>query len=67
MSRLVCISNRIALPRRNVAPGGLAIGVLAALRTSGGIWFGWDGEPGTDPATPPQITVRDGITYATIG
>jgi trehalose 6-phosphate synthase len=67
MSRLVCVSNRIVLPRRKAAPGGLAIGVLAALRKSGGIWFGWDGEPGTDPAAAPVVLVREGITYATIG
>ena len=26
MSRLVCVSNRISLPRKSAAPGGLAIG-----------------------------------------
>ncbi len=66
MSRLVCVSNRIAVPRRNVAPGGLAIGVLAALRQTGGIWFGWGGETGDGSPAAPEIHVRDGVTYATI-
>src|SRR5690606_12819294 len=44
MSRLVCISNRISLPRRSAAPGGLAVGILSALKRTGGLWFGWRGE-----------------------
>ncbi len=42
MSRLVVISNRVALPGENRA-GGLATGLLAALRERGGLWFGWSG------------------------
>ena len=44
MSRLVCVSNRISLPRKSAAPGGLAIGILSALKRTGGLWFGWGGE-----------------------
>jgi len=43
MSRLIVISNRVALPDET-APGGLASGLRAALRDEGGIWFGWSGE-----------------------
>lgn len=43
MSRLVVVSNRIALPGESRA-GGLAVGLLAALREQGGIWFGWSGK-----------------------
>lgn len=42
MSRLVVISNWVALPGENRA-GGLATGLLAALRERGGVWFGWSG------------------------
>lgn len=42
MSRLVVVSNRVALPGENRA-GGLATGLLAALRERGGLWFGWSG------------------------
>ncbi|MBW8822841.1 MAG: alpha,alpha-trehalose-phosphate synthase (UDP-forming) [Xanthomonadales bacterium] len=48
MSRLVVVSNRVALPGQNQA-GGLAVGIEAALRARGGVWFGWNGK-----------TVRDG-------
>jgi trehalose 6-phosphate synthase len=66
MTRLVCVSNRISLPRKSAAPGGLAVGVLSALKRTGGLWFGWggdtiDGEPGE-----PDIHIRDGVSYATI-
>lgn len=42
--RVICVSNRVLPPRRNAAAGGLAVGVLAALKHSGGVWFGWNGE-----------------------
>ena len=43
MSRLVVVSNRVALPGESRA-GGLAVGLEAALGTRGGIWFGWSGK-----------------------
>jgi trehalose 6-phosphate synthase len=42
VSRLVVVSNRVAVPGENRA-GGLASGLLAALRERGGLWFGWSG------------------------
>ena len=44
MSRLVAVSNRISIPRKGAAPGGLAVGVLPAMQARGGLWFGWSGE-----------------------
>ncbi|WP_140719316.1 alpha,alpha-trehalose-phosphate synthase (UDP-forming) [Pseudomonas sp. Hp2] len=43
MSRLVVVSNRVAVPGESRA-GGLAVGLLAALKEQGGIWFGWSGK-----------------------
>jgi trehalose-6-phosphate synthase len=43
VSRLVVVSNRVALPGENRA-GGLAVGLGAALGTHGGVWFGWSGK-----------------------
>ncbi len=43
MSRLVVVSNRVAVPGESRA-GGLAVGLLAALRERGGLWFGWNGK-----------------------
>ena len=43
MSRLVVVSNRVAVPGENRA-GGLAVGIRAALQEHGGLWFGWSGK-----------------------
>jgi trehalose 6-phosphate synthase len=66
MSRLVCVSNRISLPRKSAAPGGLAVGILSALKRTGGLWFGWGGETVDNEPGDPDIHIRDGVTYATV-
>jgi len=66
MPRLVCVSNRISLPRKAAAPGGLAIGVLNALKRTGGLWFGWGGEVVDREPGDPHLLTRSGVTYATI-
>ena len=66
MSRLVCVSNRISLPRKSAAPGGLAVGILSALKRTGGLWFGWGGETVEQEPGDPDIHIREGVTYATI-
>lgn len=66
MSRLVCVSNRISVPRRGVAPGGLAVGVLAALQHTGGMWFGWSGETTAKPDPEPEVSARGNVRFATI-
>jgi trehalose 6-phosphate synthase len=63
VSRLVAVSNRVALPRREGAAGGLAIGLLAAMRARGGLWFGWDGET-ADEAGGTSIATQGEIQYA---
>jgi trehalose 6-phosphate synthase len=66
MTRLVAVSNRISVPKRGAAPGGLAVGLLAAMQARRGLWFGWDGETGESAAADPAIVRKDGITYASI-
>ncbi|MBM0103914.1 trehalose-6-phosphate synthase [Steroidobacter sp. S1-65] len=66
MKRLVCVSNRISLPRKSAAPGGLAVGILSALKRTGGLWFGWGGETCEGEPGEPDIHIREGVTYATI-
>jgi trehalose 6-phosphate synthase len=66
VERLVFASNRISLPRRGAPPGGLAVGVLAALQRIGGVWFGWSGEVSEVPRTEPEVVVRDHIRFATV-
>jgi trehalose 6-phosphate synthase len=63
--RLINVSNRVPLAK-SAAPGGLAVGVLAAMRARGGLWFGWNGETCGQEPTQPEIAVRDSLTYATI-
>jgi len=67
MSRLIVISNRVtAATGEGGAQGGLAVALTAALRESGGIWFGWSGEQ-TDQFTGHiNFTRNDGVTTATI-
>jgi trehalose 6-phosphate synthase len=65
MSRLINVSNRVPLAK-TAAPGGLAVGVLAAMRARGGLWFGWNGETVSQEPGEPEITFRDALTYATI-
>jgi trehalose 6-phosphate synthase len=66
MSRLVCVSNRISLPRKSAAPGGLAVGILSALKRTGGLWFGWGGDTVDHEPGDPELHIRDGVSYATI-
>ena len=66
MSRLVAVSNRISVPKRGAVPGGLAVGLLAAMQARRGMWFGWDGETAEVAATEPSIVRKDGVTFASI-
>ena len=65
MSRLVVVSNRVALPNEDRA-GGLAVALNAALADQGGLWFGWSGRKARD-ANGELHRLRDGnIEYATL-
>ncbi|MEC5383615.1 trehalose-6-phosphate synthase [Aurantimonas sp. C2-6-R+9] len=66
MSRLVVVSNRVPVPGRGPAAGGLAPAVSSALRESGGLWFGWSGQIVQDSIKPTDIREVDRITYATV-
>ena len=66
MTRVVCVSNRVAVPKRGAAPGGLTVGVLSALRKTGGVWFGWGGELTDEEPGEPETLIRDNIKYVTI-
>lgn len=66
MTRLVAVSNRVTVPRRGTPPGGLAVGVLAAMQARGGLWFGWSGEVTDDEPGPAVIASRHVVALATI-
>ncbi|MGA9421390.1 MAG: trehalose-6-phosphate synthase [Rhodanobacteraceae bacterium] len=63
MSRLVVVSNRVALPKESRA-GGLASALQAALAEHGGLWFGWSGRIASKPSEKPQIEKNGPISYA---
>ncbi len=67
MSRLVIVSNRVADLENQVQSGGLAVALGDALRSIGGIWFGWDGDT-VEEGTSIQVsrTIQNGVTIATI-
>ncbi|MBZ0056760.1 MULTISPECIES: alpha,alpha-trehalose-phosphate synthase [unclassified Leclercia] len=64
MGRLIVVSNRIAPPDdKKASAGGLAVGVLGALKSTGGLWFGWSGDIG-DEDKPLKKVTRGNITWA---
>lgn len=64
MGRLVVVSNRIAPPDdKKASAGGLAVGVLGALKNTGGLWFGWSGDIGNEDKPLKKVT-RGNITWA---
>jgi trehalose 6-phosphate synthase len=65
MSRLVVVSNRVALPQEQRA-GGLAVALRAALKEGSGLWFGWSGKRAR-AASGEMHVQRDGdIDYCTL-
>lgn len=67
MSRLIVISNRVTVAdSRAASAGGLAIGILAALRERGGIWCGWSGELKDEPDQHFRLFSSGEIEYATL-
>ena len=55
------------MPKRSgAAAGGLAVGVLGALREQGGMWFGWSGKLTDHSDGHPDVVRKGNIDYATI-
>jgi trehalose 6-phosphate synthase len=65
LTRVVAISNRVSVPRKGAAPGGLAVGVLAAMRAHGGLWIGWSGEVAEGDPGGVELTRRERLAFAT--
>lgn len=67
MSKLVVVSNRVAKPSNSGgSQGGLAVGVLAAMSKSGGLWFGWNGKISNTQDKQIELDTRGNIEYATV-
>ncbi len=65
MSRLVVVSNRVAMPGESRA-GGLAVALKAALHEHGGLWFGWSGKAVRGDGGELHEQREDGIRYVTM-
>jgi len=65
VSRLVVVSNRVALPGESRA-GGLAVGLEAALRKHGGLWFGWSGKVVRDASGRLHEQAAGDVRYVTM-
>ena len=64
MSRLVVVSNRVPVPTENRPPqGGLAVALMSALESRGGLWFGWNGKISEDKDI--ARTQYDNVDFAT--
>jgi trehalose 6-phosphate synthase len=67
LSRLIIVSNRVADLDNQVQSGGLAVALGDALRSIGGIWFGWDGNIAEEGSSiQVSTTVQNNVTIATI-
>ena len=68
MSRLIVISNRVSAVSGALsgAHGGLSVALTAALRESGGLWFGWSGEQTDRFSGHINFERTEGVTTATV-
>ena len=62
MSRLVIVSNRVAAPQQSRS-GGLVVALDAALKETGGIWFGWSGKATRDGTRGVQHAEAGNVEY----
>ena len=67
MGRLVVISNRTANLGKNTQIGGLAVGIVDALKAQGGLWAGWDGSVvDAEETATTKIQTHGNVTSLTI-
>jgi len=64
--RLVAVSNRVGPVRGAAAAGGLAVGLVDALRERGGLWFGWSGRTAASGRMRLHQETSGGIRLATL-
>jgi trehalose 6-phosphate synthase len=64
--RLVAVSNRVGPVKGVTAAGGLAVGLVDALRERGGVWFGWSGRTAPAGTTRQRREKVEGLTLATL-
>lgn len=65
MGRLIVVSNRVAIPNRDVGSpaGGLAVALRSLLERHGGTWFGWSGMVSAGKDVTTATLRHGGISY----
>jgi trehalose-6-phosphate synthase len=63
LPRLVIVSNRVALPDKQVA-GGLAVALHEAFKGHQGLWFGWSGKVAAQATSRPRMVEGGALQYA---
>ncbi|PIO43111.1 alpha,alpha-trehalose-phosphate synthase [Phyllobacterium zundukense] len=67
MGRLVVVSNRTGDLGKKTQTGGLAVGIGDALKSSGGMWMGWNGDVVDSPdSSNTQLETYENVTSLTI-
>lgn len=66
MNRLVVVSNRVGPVRDAARAGGLAVALVEALKSSGGLWYGWSGKIAECNGAKPTIEDAGALTLATL-
>ncbi len=66
VQRLVAVSNRVGPVKGAAAAGGLAVGIVDALREHGGLWFGWSSRTSAAATMKLHQEHVDGLTLATL-
>ncbi len=51
MARIFIISNRVAIPKAGIQPGGLEVVLKSTLKKNSCVWLGWSGEVNDTPRT----------------
>lgn len=66
LSRLVVVSNRVAVPdpTGKGSAGGLAVALREAFQAYKGIWFGWSGKVAAHPSAQPKLVDKGQVQYA---
>ncbi len=60
--RLVVVSNRVADLGSSTQSGGLAVGLVDAIKAQGGVWFGWDGQRDGETGGPLKVSQHGTVT-----
>ncbi len=67
MARIFIISNRVAVPKAGLQPGGLEVALKATLKKHSCVWLGWSGELSDTPRTQTFEKGRNSYVVTDLG